>query len=124
MLDLESQTVQIASGTALSPAVKIGVKVMVGISFPPNWTNPTGGVSFQVSLDGGTTFQELFDGATGNAVNIPATGVPTGGSFVALSNIDQWAAVNVLKVRSGTSGSPVNQTNTVTLTLFYRTVGF
>jgi hypothetical protein len=122
--DLTPITVTIAAGASLSTAANLGIKTLVGISLPSNWTPVATGISFQVTPDG-TTFQELIDGVTGTAIIVGAVagGVPAN-SFVTLDNDAQWAGINGLKVRSGTSGTPVNQTNTVTITLFMRTVAF
>jgi hypothetical protein len=124
MADLTSITVTIASGASLSTVANLGIKTLVGISLPANWTPVIAGLSFQVTPDG-VNFQELIDGATGAAliVGAAAAGVPAN-SFITLDNDAQWSGINGLKVRSGTLGAPANQTNTVIVTLFMRTVAF
>ena len=116
MSDLESYTTTITAGQSLSDAVPLGVKVLVGLSFDENWTSPTGGVTFQVSSDG-VTFQEYYDGVAGTEILVPASAAKSN-QFVAMSNINQWGAVKLIKVRSGTAAAPVNQSSTTTITVF------
>jgi hypothetical protein len=94
----------IAAGASQSGPVSLGALTLVGISMPAAWT--TAALTFQVSPDGGTTWQELYDGA-GNEITI--TGAA--GQFLILPPFPSydWRGVNMLQVRSGTAGSPVNQ---------------
>lgn len=92
-------TVTIASGTSLSGAVEIGEGVLIGIVLP---TMTSASLSFQASADG-TTYGEAVDSALA-AIAVSAS---TGGQYIAAP-----AALNgvpFLKIRSGTSGAPVNQ---------------
>ncbi|UCE90801.1 MAG: hypothetical protein JSV90_05035, partial [Methanobacteriota archaeon] len=57
----------------------------------------------QVSVDGGATYQEAFN--TSGAV---AVGDPGGAASIALP-IPCLEGASYIKVRSGTSGTPVNQ---------------
>jgi hypothetical protein len=109
-------TVTIANGQSLSPFVAIGPKTLVGIGLPAAWTAAS--LTFQVTLDGGVTFLEFYDGA--GAVTLPVAA----GQFVAIPPVPDWGGVVGLKVRSGTSGSPVNQAADRLLSLVTRTVGF
>lgn len=94
----------IASGTALSAPVALGALTLVGISMPAAWT--AADLTFQVSPDGGTTWQELFDGA-GNAIDIK---VAAGQFIMPLASPSYgWRGINMIQVRSGTAGVPVNQ---------------
>lgn len=110
-------TVAIASGQSLSPEVDIGGWTLVGILVPANWT--TAGIDFQVSFDGGSTFVQMVD----KTAAVIAISSIAGGTavFVALDPA-QLRGVRALKVRSATSGSAVNQTNAVTLSLICRYV--
>ena len=90
----------IANGASLSDAVEVGESVVVGFQLP---TIDNAAITFQGSHDG-VTYQNVFDSAQ-TEVTIVAS---TGARFVAAP-----AALNGLpfiKVRSGTSGVPVNQT--------------
>jgi len=94
----------IAAGRSLSGPVPLGALTLVGISMPATWTPAV--LTFQVSPDGGTTWQELYDGA-GNEVTIFAAA----GQFVIplLDPSYLWRGVNLVQVRSGTLAPPVNQ---------------
>lgn len=110
---VDTQQVQISSGQSLSGQVNLGGKTLVGVFLPSGWT--TAGLTFQASPDGGTTFGELQD-ATAAAVSISSVAA---GIYVALDPT-KWRGINCIKVRSGTSGAPVNQVSTVQLTLVQR----
>jgi hypothetical protein len=121
VLPLTVQPVEIAEGAALSAAVNLGETTLLGIVLPANWT--AAGLSFQASPDGGTTWCELFDYATGAAIAVPAVTPPSDslGVFVAVDPA-KLRGVGTLIIRSGTEASPVNQTNAVTLTIISRNV--
>lgn len=104
--------ITIASGTALSAAVPIGDKVPVGIAMPSGWDAAS--LTFQVSADGGTTWNELYD-SSGNAVSFTVAA-----SRYIYMDPTVWIGINMIKIRSGTSGSPVNQTADRVLTLVSR----
>lgn len=107
----------IAAAGNLSPAINIGQKTLVGIVVPANWT--TAGISFQASYDGGTTFGELLD-QTATAIAVSSV---TGGAVAHIAfDPTKLKGVNCIKVRSGTSATPVTQTNQVTLQLLLRFV--
>jgi hypothetical protein len=117
---LSSSYTLLASGAAAaSPAitggVALGADTLVGIWMPATWV--TAALTFQVSPDGGTTWVELFNDS-GSAISITAAA----SQFISLvtnSNYT-WRGINMLKVRSGTSGSPVVQTGGATVTLIGR----
>ena len=117
---LSSSYTLLASGAAaVSPAVAGGVAMgadtLVGIWMPATWV--TAALTFQVSPDGGTTWLELFnDGGTAISITAAASQYI---SLVTNSNYT-WRGINMLKVRSGTSGSPVVQTGGATVTLIGR----
>ncbi len=92
--------VTIADEAALSDAAFIGTAEIVGISVP---TMDNAKLTFQGSHDG-TTYRDLYDSTPAELEW--ATG--TGDYFATLpANLK---GVNYLKIRSGTSASPVNQT--------------
>ena len=100
MKDFATFGVTIPNGGSLSPAADLRGYVPYGIQMPSAWT--AAGLSFQVS-DDGTNFADLYDDtaeytlATGasRAIGFPGGNVFTGWKYI--------------KVRSGTSGTPVNQ---------------
>ena len=107
--------VAIAAGVSLSAACPLGALTLVGISMPTAWT--AAALTFQVSPDGGTTWQELYDGA-GNAVTIQAA---AGQFVIPLADPSYfWRGINMIKVRSGTAGSPVVQVAAATINLVTR----
>jgi len=95
----------IVAGQSLSAACPLGALTPVGFSMPATWV--TAALTFQVSPDGGTTWQELFDGA-GNQVTVQAAA----GQFImpVADPSYNWRGINMVKVRSGTPGVPVVQT--------------
>jgi hypothetical protein len=117
-VEIDTVEVVIAAGQALSPEVDIGTKSLVAISLPPNWT--AAGLSFQASFDG-ETWGELVD-TTNTAITVAAVAIAGGNPAQIAVNPAQWQGIAALKIRSGTSGAPVNQVNAVTITLITRLV--
>jgi hypothetical protein len=105
----------IAAGTALSGPVPLGALTMVGISMPAVWTAAV--LTFQVSPDGGTTWQEAYTDA-GVEISITAAA----GQFIVLTDFASylWRGVNMVQVRSGTLGAPVNQVAAAVVNLVTR----
>jgi hypothetical protein len=105
----------IAPGGSLSAPVALGALTLCGISMPAAWTAAT--LSYQASPDGGTTWQELFDDA-GNAISTQAAA----GQMILTLKIPEYClrGINLLKVRSGSSGTPVVQSGGATINLLTR----
>ena len=118
MSEVDNITAQIAAGQSLSAEVDIGNKVLVGLALPANWSAAAGGISLQASIDGGTTWNEVT-----TVAGTPYAIVFTAAGAASLA-IDPTTlrGISSLKIRSGTKASPVNQANTVTLTLITRLV--
>lgn len=95
-------TVTIASGESLSGAVEIGDRTVCGVILPAEWT--AAGLTFQVSIDG-STYQNLYDSA--GEFTLPTDAVAAART-VTIDPVKFLAWTHV-KVRSGTSGSAVNQ---------------
>jgi len=93
--------VTISNGTSLSPAISIGNGLLVGIAMSAGWDAAS--MTFQVSYDGGTTFQEMQSSSAAISFTVAL------GQFIAVDPT-LWRGVNTLKVRSGTAAAPVNQT--------------
>jgi len=104
---LETRTVTIANGASLSDAVDLGGRKLVAIDMPASWTAAS--LTFQASVDG-TTFDDLYDGATERSLTVAAS------RYLAF-NIADWVSVRFLKVRSGTAASAVNQGGDRVITL-------
>ena len=100
----QSVTATIASGaTGLSAAVDLReYGTLIGISMPGTWV--AANLTFQTSADGGTTYQNFYD-SVGNEYTVTAAA-----SRNIMINAADFLGVRYLKIRSGTSGTPVNQT--------------
>lgn len=106
-------SVTIASGTSLSPAVIIGGEFsIIGIEYPAAWD--AADVTFQISLDEGTTWKELLDDS-GTAIQKTVTAA----QYRELDSAEFKSAVQI-KVRSGTASVAVNQTADRLIKLFSR----
>lgn len=99
IIEVEILKVTIANGAALSSAVAINRGTLLGIILP---TFTSASLSFQVSEDG-VTYREAFDAANA-AIAVSAS---VGDRYIQAPAALAGAAW--IKVRSGTSGAPVNQ---------------
>ena len=111
-MDTVSQAAAIAINSSLSGAVALGEKVAVGIVMPASWDAAS--LTFQGSADGGVTFSNVHD-SSGNELSVTTAA----GRYVYLDP-SAFVGLNQIKIRSGTSGSPVNQTAARTLTIVTR----
>lgn len=102
-------TTTIASGSSLSAVIEANSRPLLAFVIPSGWTDAD--LTFQVSLDG-LTYAELI-GEDGNAITLEARA----GQVTRLADPSQWEGWPYLKVRSGTSGSPVTQAATRTITV-------
>ncbi|MGJ5163167.1 hypothetical protein [Bradyrhizobium sp. HKCCYLR1051] len=100
-LGLEYKGATILNGASLSDFVALGAKSLVGIEMPAAWT--AANLTFQVSTDGGTTFNNLYD-ASGNEYTVTAAA----SRYIYLDR-NVFFGINAIKVRSGTSSAAVNQ---------------
>lgn len=109
--------VDIANGTALSPEVSVGAKRIVGIQMSAGWD--AAALTFQAEIrqpsgnPPAPVFGEVVDAAN-TAISIAT---PTADRYHALPDSLALIALGRIKVRSGTSGAPVNQTAARTLFL-------
>jgi len=108
-MGLSNTTATIAATASLSPQVDIGPGRLVGLLVPSGWT--AANITFQASPDGGVTWGNLF-----TSLGAEVTVVAVAGQFNAIDPTYLQGVVS-LKVRSGTSGSPVAQTAAVAVTL-------
>ena len=106
----------IASGASLSNGALIGDHVLVGIQMPAAWTAAS--LTFQTSFDAGVNWHDLYDDG-GNEVTLSPTSPD--GKYLAVSP-DPFGGSMFLKVRSGTSGTPVDQAADRSLVLITRKV--
>jgi hypothetical protein len=101
-------TVTISNGQSLSPAIDLGTARLARIGMPASWT--TANLTFQSSTDN-VTYRDLYD-AYGNEYTVQAA---AGRSI--LINLADFLSIRYLKIRSGTSGTSVNQSADRVLTL-------
>ena len=103
--------VVIANGQSLSAAAQVGGYLLCGIIMPSAWT--AAALTFQASKDG-TTYNNLYsDGGVEHTVVADAS------RHIKIDPQD-FAGVQYVKVRSGTSGTPVAQGAARTITLVVR----
>jgi len=106
-------TATINSGASLSAAIELKGEALIGIIIPASWT--TANLTFQGSVDG-TNYSNIYDDL-GTEVTVQASAsrhirlIPT-----------NWIGYTHIKLRSGTSGTPVNQAAARTITLVTRAV--
>lgn len=105
----------IANGASLSDAVETNGRGIVAVRIPSGWT--AANLTFQVSVDGGTTFVNAYDSA-GAEITCVVTAADT---FISV-NSAVFIGADQIKVRSGTSGTPVNQSGGDVVTLIVRPV--
>lgn len=105
------QTAIITNGAALSDDIPCRDWPAIGLIMPAAWT--AADLTFQVSIDG-TNYYNLYDDG-GNEVLVDAAV----DRYVALPPT-LFAGVLQFKVRSGTSGTPVNQGADRTITIVGR----
>jgi hypothetical protein len=112
---LRNHPVTIASGQSLSPAAQVGEKEIVGVIIPSSWT--AANLTFQGSIDDGATFNNVFDSAgTELTITVGAS------RYIVFTEslLTAFKGIRNLKVRSGTSGVPVNQASAATVQLLVR----
>jgi hypothetical protein len=107
-------SVTIANGAALSGAVNLSDKVLTAIIVPATWTAAS--LTFQASEDG-VTWYDMFDSA-GNEETILSANVVAGRRMYV--DPSDFASVDYIKVRSGSTGTPVNQGAARVVTLVSR----
>ena len=107
------RTTTIAINTSLSAAFATDGRPVTGISVPLSSGWDTANLTFQVSVDGGATYYDLWVNGIEHVVTIP-TG-RTAATFHPTEYPMAFAGATHVKVRSGTVGTPVVQTAARTL---------
>lgn len=95
-----SGTVTIANGASLSGALNLENRTAVAIIMPAAWTAAS--ITFQASVDG-TNYYNVYTTSAELSATVAAS------YFVVLPKTTGLEAVRYIKIRSGTSGTPVNQ---------------
>lgn len=101
----ETDSVTIADNASLSSAIDLGGRGLTAIIIPSTWVTATV-VTFQVSIDG-ATYYNVYYNASGTLTEYS---VPVAASRYIPMDQTKFFGVRFLKIRSGTSGSPTNQT--------------
>lgn len=101
----------IASGVALSGELDLNGFRHISIQMPSAWT--TANLTFQVAEKKGGIYQDVYD-SSGNEF------VVTAAVSRAISDITELAPFRFIKIRSGTTGTPVNQAAKRTLQLILK----
>lgn len=110
---LSRLTATIANGASLSGSVYLVDQPIVAIQMPATWT--TADLTFQGSNDG-TNFFDVYN-MSGDEYLVTAAA----NRYIVLSPFEfQWA--RYVKIRSGTTGTPVTQGGARTITLVTRKV--
>jgi hypothetical protein len=108
---MATNSVTIAVNTALSNALRIPHGMFIEmIEFPAGWT--TADVTFSLSKDGGATFFDGYD-------DVGEITYKAGASRITILDTHRHCLTGVVKLRSGTSGTPVNQTGADKLLVVY-----
>lgn len=98
----------ISNGASLSAAIDLQGRHLIGIVMPADWT--AANLTFQVAQTADGTFADVYDSAGNELVAVAAAS-----RFIC--DIPELQGVRFLKIRSGTTGTPVNQGAARTLSL-------
>ncbi|MDD2325477.1 MAG: hypothetical protein PHW63_05700 [Alphaproteobacteria bacterium] len=111
----EAFPVAIESGDSLTGTINLGGLRLFGIVMPSEWT--TANLTFQMSPDAGATWVDVVD-QNGDEVLMAGKLV----SYVAVEKPAQFAPLQYLRIRSGTSLTPISQSAARVLQLVLRSV--
>jgi len=101
-------TVIIANGVALTDVIDLKQNIITAIQIPAAWT--AANLTFQASSTRTGTFADVFD-AAGNELTAVAA------ASRVIVDLLELSPIRFLKIRSGTTGTPVNQGAERTLNL-------
>lgn len=104
-------TATIAANASLSGAIDLNPSSLLAIAMPSAWTSAS--LTFQSSYDGSTYFDVYNDAGDEYIIPVVAS------QFIILQRKD-FLGLGYLKVRSGTTGTPVNQTSARTIGLIIK----
>ena len=93
----------IPNGASVSGAVDCNKRAIVGFVAPAAWT--TAALTIEASVDGTNWITSIFD-STGTAAGSFSAITASAGYAVDLVSLVPWQSI---RIRSGTSASPVNQ---------------
>jgi hypothetical protein len=108
-------TAVIVSGESLSAVVDLAGLTLAGIEMPATWTAAS--LTFQVAASAALAAANLYD-----ELGSEYTATAAQGHFIAINPAD-FAGIKWLRVRSGSSASPVNQAGERSIILVARSIG-
>ena len=108
--DATRPTAMIANGTSLTPAIDLAEGRLHRIVMPASWTSAA--LTFKASPDG-VTFYDVYDASGEYTISSSIAGASR--SIVIDPTI--FYGMRYIQIRSGTTGTPVNQGADRTLTL-------
>lgn len=111
--NLATETATIASGSALSSAIDLKGRVLVGVEMPEAWT--AANITMQAS-DDNSSFYDFYE-RDGTEYTITASA----SRYIAIQPFET-ANISYIKLRSGTTGTPVNQGADRTISLITRSI--
>lgn len=111
--NIYSEEFTIDTSTHLSASIDIAHWTPVGMMMPAAWT--AANLTFQVAYDN-SDFGNMYDAAGGEVTVTADTDI-----YIAIDPID-FAGCQYLKVRSGTSGTPVAQAAVRTLQIILKNI--
>lgn len=110
---IQAKTVTIAASGSVSDAAGLGGDyVLVAIEMPDGWT--AAALTFQADQAGNGGWKNVYD-QYGNEASFAADANRLIPAYPL-----EWAGINLLRVRSGTSGTPVAQAAERKITLWVR----
>ena len=109
-----SKTAVIAAGQRISSSVPTAGSKLFGLVMPATWSAAS--ITFQASFDGGTTWRDMYD-SSGNEI-----GAVVAASRVIILDPVLFSSIALLRIRSGTSGAPVNQAGGRAIVLILRSI--
>lgn len=110
---LEKITATIDQNNALSHSIDLGGLRLFSVTLPSEWTDAS--LSFQSSYDGGVTWHDVFKESTEYSITANA------GNDCNV-DVQRFASIPMLRVRSGSSITPVNQESARSIGLVLRSV--
>jgi hypothetical protein len=112
MATVRKYVATIANGESQSNSMGVGEMSLLAIVMPASWT--AANLTFLGSYDNGTTFQPLHE-MDGDEIT-----VVTAASRTCILDPAVFTGLDYVKIRSCTTGGPVNQGAARTLTVAYR----
>lgn len=107
----------ITSGQSLSSAIDVSDMAILTVYMPAAWDSAA--ITFTASATQTGTYGSVYDDA-GTEVSITSANAVAGRVIVDKTILEQLAGLRWLKVRSGTTATPVNQTADRAITVGYK----